>query len=81
MFGRVLLEGLFGDEYAVDGEYAFALGQRVGRRSHYIATRLKIMEWNSKEQWNEMREWLLKDLPGEEPLPPLRSENENSPAH
>jgi hypothetical protein len=70
MFGRILLEGLFGDEHAVSAEYAFALGQRLGQRYRDWDTRLKITAGASAEDWQALREWLFKDLPGEEPLPP-----------
>jgi len=76
MFGRILLEGVVGKEAcsSVGADFAFALGQRIGRRTHYIATQLKIMEWMAAREWGPLREWLLKDLPGEEPLPSMNPE-------
>lgn len=77
MFGtkllEKLLEGMFRSEAEVSTIYAFALGQRVGRRCHYGATTLKMMEWIAAQDWTSLREWLLKDLPNEEPLPDMRA--------
>src|SRR5271170_1618878 len=68
MFGRVLLERLFGDENAVSRELAFALSRRLGRRNRDMGEGFK--EEMQKDS-DAFREWLLKDLPGEEPLPSM----------
>lgn len=77
MFGRKLLEGLFGKESysTISPDFAFALGQRLARRCHYTATTLRVMIWMGERQWGPLRTWLLNDLKNEDPLPPMRSEH------
>ena len=72
MWDRIVLEKLVGKELSFDHAYAFALGQRLGRRCHYGGTRLKVMKWVAGEEWAMLREWLLQDLPNEERLPSIK---------
>lgn len=76
MFGQVLLEGMFGKKAyaAISADFAFALGQRIGRRNLYASTRLQMSQWQSANEWDKLREWLLTDLPGEDPLPLLKDQ-------
>ena len=73
MFGRILLEQLFGSENEVSYELALAIGQRVGRRVTSLALSREFARLAVSPDRGPLREWLLTDLPGEEPLPlPLK---------
>ena len=77
MFGRIMLEGMFGSEDAVSWEFAFALGRRLERRLQESPVRRRAFREANGGNWGVLRGWLLTDLPGEEPLP-LRGGPQNA---